>query len=95
MMMNHTRTPIQTPKTAAYRARFGVRIVAHARGPRTYLFGLRIHHGSAGALLTAAGLALARRHRAGYVLAAIGAVALYDDRADFPFRDCDNHYKRG
>ena len=63
-----------------------VRIDRHERGPRVYLAGLRIHHGTAGivAILT---FPLTRRR----AILLAGIVALAHDRKDFPFRDTDNH----
>jgi hypothetical protein len=61
-------------------------VVKHPFGPRVYLAGHRVHHGSAGLALAALALA-AHRPR----LAAIGLVLLAHDARDFPFRDRDNH----
>lgn len=61
-------------------------LVHHPSGPRAYVAGCRLHHGTAG--LAALAVAVATRRRE---LALIGLVALWHDRADFPFRDCDNH----
>lgn len=63
-----------------------LRIDRHARGPRVYLGGRRIHHGAAG-LAMAAALAATRRRRLSYLALAIAA----HDIRDFPFRDIDNH----
>lgn len=62
------------------------RIVGHPCGPRLYVAGLRVHHGAAGCAIALIGLA---RHNT--LIAAVGLVMAIDDRADFPFRDCDNH----
>lgn len=61
-------------------------VVRHPDGPRVYVAGVRIHHGSAGCALALA--ALARRD---LLLAAAGIALVADDLADFPWRDCDNH----
>jgi hypothetical protein len=61
-------------------------IVRHPRGPRLYVAGLRVHHGSAGLAVAAAAVALRRPS-----VAAAALVAVAHDRADFPWRDCDNH----
>lgn len=61
-------------------------IVRHPRGPRVYVVGLRIHHGSAGCALALVGVA---RHQ--LWLAAIAAAMILHDAGDFPWRDSDNH----
>jgi hypothetical protein len=61
-------------------------VVRHPCGPRLYLFGQRIHHGTVGCLLLAAGAAMRRPW-----LAAVGATAVSHDAADFPWRETDNH----
>jgi hypothetical protein len=61
-------------------------VINHPHGPRVYVAGRRLHHGSVG-LALAIVAAAAHRPR----LAAIGLVLLAHDAADFPFRDCDNH----
>ncbi|MQA76494.1 MAG: hypothetical protein GEU88_19590 [Solirubrobacterales bacterium] len=61
-------------------------IVHHPWGPRLYLAGLRVHHGSAGCALALAGL---KRHAP--LLTVAGLVMVLDDLADFPWRDCDSH----
>ena len=61
-------------------------IVRHPCGPRVYVGGLRIHHGLAGCGLAAVGIA--RRYA---LLSAVGIALVLHDRADFPWRDCDNH----
>jgi hypothetical protein len=63
-----------------------VRVDRHASGPRLYVGGRRVHHGSAGIGAIALGLAL-RRPR----LTIAGAIALAHDRRDFPFTDNRNH----
>lgn len=76
-----------------------IRVHRHAYGPRVYVLGRRVHHGSAGAIGVASYLAsyrvsyLAsyRSYPAARALVALGAIALWHDRADFPFRDIDNH----
>ena len=62
-----------------------LRLDRHPAGPRLYVAGRRVHHGSAGAI---GALTLARRHP---LLGAICVALLWHDRRDFPFRDCDNH----
>lgn len=61
-----------------------IRIHRHERGPRLYMGGLRIHHGSG--MLVAAVL----NYRRPRLALACLVCALHDWR-DFPFRDCDNH----
>lgn len=61
-------------------------IVRHRCGPRVYVAGMRIHHGSAGCALALVGLA-----RRDLVLTAAGMAMVVDDLSDFPWRDCDNH----
>jgi hypothetical protein len=60
--------------------------VSHPCGPRLYLFGRRIHHGSAA--VAAGALALATQH---HVIAVGGVLVALHDAGDFPWRDCDNH----
>jgi hypothetical protein len=61
-------------------------VVRHAWGPRVYLAGRRVHHGSAGCVVGALGLALGDPL---LTFAGIGMVA--HDIRDFPWRDRDNH----
>ncbi len=61
-----------------------LRVERHAKGPRVYVLGLRVHHGASGALGLAAAYRLRRRPRAG-LLAAISVAAIVDDLHDFPF----------
>lgn len=58
----------------------------HPWGPRVYVAGLRVHHGSTGVALAVAGLA--RRDRR---LVVIAAALICHDAHDFPWRDSDNH----
>lgn len=70
-----------------------VRIIRHERGPRVYVIGLRCHHGATGAAALALGAAL-RGHAPRALTrgaAAVGALLLWHDRADFPFTDKCNH----
>lgn len=62
------------------------RLVSHPNGPRLYLCGRRIHHGSAGCALAVLG-ALAHRRSAWLA----GALMVAHDARDFPWRDSDNH----
>lgn len=71
-----------------------IRVVRHAHGPRLYLVGRRVHHGSAGLLAAAVSYRL-RRHRAARVALLVGLSAAAHDARDFPFRDIDNHEPRG
>ena len=64
-------------------------VVRHPYGPRLYVAGVRIHHGSAGCALALIGLA-----RRNLLLTAIAAAMVADDVGDFPWRDCDNHAPR-
>lgn len=48
--------------------------------------GLRLHHGTAGALVAFAGKLTKQR-----TLALIGLAMIADDYRDFPFRDSNNH----
>lgn len=61
-------------------------VVRHPCGPRLYLVGRRVHHGTVGCLLLAAATAMRRPW-----LAAVGAAVVAHDAADFPWRDADNH----
>jgi hypothetical protein len=63
-------------------------IVRHPWGPRVYLVGLRVHHGSAGCALALVGLARRRLW-----VAAIAAAMIVHDAGDFPWRDADNHLR--
>lgn len=63
-----------------------IRIDRHPNGPRVYLAGLRVHHGSAGLLLGV--IATLTGHRR---LAAGVTTLVVHDAADFPWRDRDNH----
>jgi hypothetical protein len=61
-------------------------IVRHPYGPRVYVVGVRVHHGSAGCALALVGLA-----RRDLLLIAAGIAMVVDDLGDFPWRDRDNH----
>ena len=63
-----------------------IRVARHPNGPRVYVCGLRVHHGSGGALLATVALVAHRRR----VALALGLWALSDVR-DFPFTDHNNH----
>lgn len=63
--------------------------VRHPHGPRLYLRGRRVHHGTVG-LAVAAIAFLVHQPR----LAAVGLAMLAHDAGDFPWRDCDNHGTR-
>ena len=66
-----------------------LRIDRHPYGPRVYLLGLRIHHGSAGCALALGGLL------AGLLpLLLIAAAMIATDYRDFPWRDRNNHAPR-
>jgi len=65
-------------------------VVRHPSGPRVYIAGLRVHHGSAGCALGLAALIARSPWLAGAAL----ALVLHDAR-DFPWRECDNHEPRG
>lgn len=71
----------------ARRRRAPVELIAHPRGPRLYLGGLRVHHGSAA--LVAALILAASNHRL-WAAAALGICA--HDARDFPWRDRDNRH---
>lgn len=64
-------------------------IVRHPHGPRVYVAGIRVHHGSAGLAVALIALAARRRWIAAAALCVVG-----HDLADFPWRDCDNHPTR-
>lgn len=66
-----------------------IRVDRHPAGPRTYLAGFRVHHGTAGI----AAIVSYPAHRSRAILAA-GTLALIHDLQDFPFRDCDNHNRK-
>ena len=66
-----------------------IRVDRHPAGPRVYLAGVRVHHGTAGL----AAIVSYPVHRRRSVLAA-GLAALAHDFQDFPFRDCDNHERK-
>ena len=61
-------------------------VIHHPRGPRVYVAGLRIHHGSAGLAVAAAGIVVGNP-----ILMIAGAIAVAHDWRDCPWRDCDNH----
>jgi len=61
-------------------------IARHPWGPRLYVAGRRVHHGSAGCVLALAGLA-----RRDLRTVAVGAAMIAHDVRDFPWRDTDNH----
>jgi len=61
-----------------------LRIDRHPNGPRVYCAGMRVHHGTVGAL----GLLLSYRHPR---MRAIFALILAHDIRDFPFTDSRNH----
>ena len=61
-------------------------VLRHPCGPRVYVGGLRVHHGSAGCALALIGLACREP-----LLAAAGLAMAIDDLSDFPWRDRDNH----
>lgn len=65
-------------------------VVRHPHGPRVYVGGVRLHHGSAGCALGVAALASRRRWLG---LVALALVA--HDVRDFPWRDSDNHTPGG
>jgi hypothetical protein len=65
-------------------------VVRHPYGPRVYLAGWRIHHGSFGLALALTAVAVHRRR-----VALIGLALIAHDARDFPFRDRDNHAPRG
>lgn len=65
-------------------------VVRHPNGPRVYVAGLRVHHGSAGCALALIGLT-----RRNLVLTAIATAMVVDDLSDFPWRDCNNHVPKG
>lgn len=92
--LNHaprlTPATVRHPRPAApMRAGGVVRVDRHPYGPRVYLAGRRIHHGSAGLVLAVA-LRAARRRKLSY----LALLAVAHDARDFPFRDCDNHNPR-
>lgn len=61
-------------------------IVRHTHGPRLYVAGERIHHGSAGCAVALVGLVCRD------LLLTMAVIAMVvDDLADFPWRDRDNH----
>lgn len=61
-------------------------VVRHPSGPRLYVLGRRVHHGSAGAGVALVALAV-RRPR----LVVAGLALMAHDVQDFPWRDRDNH----
>lgn len=63
-----------------------IRLIRHERGPRVYILGRRVHHGSVGCGLLAVGCFARLRS-----LRVIAFAMILHDGADFPFRDCDNH----
>jgi hypothetical protein len=63
-----------------------VAITRHPNGPRVYVGGLRLHHGTAGIVAIAA--YPLTRNRA---LLLAGIAALAHDFRDFPFTDNHNH----
>lgn len=63
-----------------------IRVDRHPLGPRLYVGGRRIHHGSAFGLVAVAAL-VTGRHK---IAISASLVALHDYR-DFPFTDNCNH----
>ncbi len=63
-----------------------VKVASNPRGPRVYIVGKRVHHGSGGALLALAALKMRQRK-----VAALLAIWAITDWRDFPFTDACNH----
>lgn len=63
-----------------------VMVQPHENGPRVYIFGYRLHHGTSGII----GSIICLKYRR-YKLAAIFLAMLIHDRKDFPFTDNCNH----
>lgn len=70
-----------------------IRVLRHPSGPRVYVAGLRLHHGTVGVALIVGGATVRRRAKVAAAAAAAGALLLAHRREyrDFPFRDTDNH----
>jgi hypothetical protein len=64
-----------------------VRIDKHENGPRVYLAGKRLHHGTVGLGLTVTALKIKKLRP----LALVGLAMIYHDRHDFPWTDKNNH----
>jgi hypothetical protein len=64
-------------------------VVRHPFGPRLYIAGLRVHHGSAGCALGIVALAAGDPW-----LGLVAAALVVHDARDFPWRDRDNHSPR-
>ena len=65
-------------------------VVRHPWGPRLYVGGIRVHHGSAGCALGIAALVA----RSPWLTLLALALVLHD-ACDFPWRESDNHAPRG
>jgi hypothetical protein len=65
-------------------------VVRHPWGPRIYVAGRRVHHGSAGVAIGLLGL-VSRNP----LLGVAGLAMVADDISDFPWRDSDNHAPAG
>lgn len=63
-----------------------IRIVKHERGPRVYLVGLRVHHGTTGIVCMFVGRIMKYK-----LLHALGCALVLHDAKDFPFTDNNNH----
>ena len=68
------------------------RVVRHVNGPRVYVLGKRVHHGSFGVACGAAFVSLDKLpRRVRMIGACVCACAVWHDRADFPWTDERNH----
>jgi hypothetical protein len=68
-----------------------VKLIKHERGPRLYLIGKRVHHGSVGVGLTLTVLLAASKQRRLRPLALLGLAMIAHDIKDFPWTDNCNH----
>lgn len=68
-----------------------LRVERHPRGPRAYVGGKRLHHGTAGLIAVLLATLLRRHRRLSAAIAAGGGAAIAHDRKDFPWTDGQNH----
>jgi hypothetical protein len=86
MRTSHQISEAHVQDPALERSPWKTGFVDHPCGPRLYLAGRRVHHGTAGIALAALAL-FAHQPR----FAALGVAMIAHDAGDFPWRDCDNH----
>lgn len=69
-----------------------LRIAHHANGPRVYVLGMRVHHGTTGVVCACVLRFTGQKHRrVRTFLMCVCACAVWHDRKDFPWTDSCNH----